>query len=300
MSIGGKKKKEKTTETFERTQDQFTRQAEARQEARFGFQRQERAGAQRTGEFLDPTAQSGLTELINRSLGLADTPLAAGLSPETLGAIAGVGEGVGGIDPQALGVIRGFAGGEFVPRGRGALDRLVDFVGSRAAREVSDVFTAAGRSGSPAQARSIAEGVTGAISPAVFGFEESEARRRDASQAQQLGAAFGIQNIESKAGAQRLQGQIAELEATGRIDAAERERLEAPFRRLGIIGGEVRGAAALLGRGQETVTQDITDQTILDALTAVGTGTGAVTGTQRGTAMGTATGTEIGAKFRVF
>lgn len=223
----------------------------------------EQFGVQRTAQTIDPTARSGLEFLINQATGLETAPLAPGISPERRAAIGAVGTG-GGISPEALATIKDFAaGGGFAPADRGTLERLSGIVGGRAASRVADLFSLGGRSGSPASAEAVARGVGEAVAPLEFGFEQNELRRRDAAAVQQLGAAFGLQNITSAEDAAELRRQIATLEATGQIDAAEREKLEEPFRRLGLISDVVTPAASLLPRitdvttAQRRTTEDI-------------------------------------------
>jgi len=262
MTIGAKKKKTKTSEEFQQEQAATSQQ--------FGVQTQVQT--------IDPTAKSGLDFLINQATGLEDAPLAPGLSPERLSAIQAVGTG-GGINPEALATIKNFAaGGGFAPADRGTLERLSGTVGRRAASRVSDLFSLGGRGGSPASAEAVARGVGEAVAPLEFGFEQNELRRQDAAAVQQLGAAFGLQQVTSQEDAAQLQRQIAALEASGQIDAAERERLEEPFRRLGLIADIVTPAASLLP-GTTEVTSVQTGET---AGTAAGTSAGQTSGTEFG------------------
>jgi len=314
MSIGGKKKQEETTQAFQRVE--ATAQAERaasleelqRTQAFQNLSSEQKeevirratsdltqeeidqatrtAGVTTTAERLDPTAQLGLEGIIRQAQGLEGAELAAGLSPETQAAIAGIGAGVGGVDPLALSTIRDVAGGAGVRSGTEARDRAAAFAAEQAERQVSDLFTLGGRSGSAAQARSVARGVAEAVSPFAFGFERDELVRQDQARAQQLAAAFGLQDITNQQDVLEFQTQIARLEASGQIDAAKREELEAPFRRLGLLGGAVTGAASLLGRGTEVGT-DVT-------ATTLGTTTGRRTGTDVSEVTGIRTGVETG------
>lgn len=207
---------------------------------------------QTTTRTIDPLAQSGLDLLQTTAAGLADAPLVAPLGAGTLEAIENVGAGIGEIDPTALATLTAAAGGEFRPGDTGALERLTDFIGERAGREVSDIFTAGGRTGSPAQQRATAEAVAGAISPAVFGFEQNELARQDAAQAQQITSALGLQSITTAAQGQQFQAQLAELAAQGIIDEQTQQELLEPFTRLGLISQPILGAAGL---GPSTVVQ---------------------------------------------
>lgn len=295
MTFSGKKKKTRTEEEFERQQAGTSEQ--------FGVQRQVQT--------IDPTARQGLDFLVNQATGLADAPLAPGISPERREAIAAVGSG-GGISPEALATIKGFAAGEgfqagefvegtgFETAGRGTLDRLIGNVGRRAASRVSDLFSLGGRGGSPASAEAVARGVSEATSPFEFGFEReelargdrerarqegrldefnaAELQRQDTFRVQQLGAAFGLAQVESAEDAAELQRQIAALEATGQIDAAEREKLEEPFRRLGLIADVVTPAVSLLPK-----TTDVTSAQRKEEETRLaGTSAGRSSGTEFG------------------
>jgi len=202
-------------------------------------------------ETLDPTAKGGLDFLINRAQALGDAPLAPDLSRQTLRGIETIGTDLGGIDPLALSTLQDFLGEEFAPGGREALERATGFAAERAEGQVSDVFTAGGRTGSPAQARSIARGVGEAVAPLAFGFEQEQLRRQDAFRVQKISTAFGLQNIQSASDLQKFQGQIAQLEAAGLLDAQARAKLEEPFRRLGLISGTITGAAGLQPKGVE-------------------------------------------------
>lgn len=207
-----------------------------------------------TSETLDATAQSGLEGVINAASGLSTNKLAPGLSPETLSAISGVGTGVGGVDPLALSTIQDFASGEFVPSGTAGLERASAFAADQAEKQVSDLFTGGGRSGSFAHAKAVSEGVAGAVSPFAFNFEREEANRQDSANAQKLASAFGLQDVNNADDVLKLQKQLAQLEATGQIDQARREELEAPFRRLGLISGAITSAASILGKTTDTTT----------------------------------------------
>lgn len=196
-------------------------------------------------ETLDPTAKRGLDFLINKAQSLGDAPLVPGLSPQTLEGISTIGTGLGGIDPLALQTVREGVTREAAPGGREALESASDFVAERAERQVSDVFTAGGRTGSPAQAKAVAEGVAGAVSPFAFSFEQNELRRQDNAQAQQIASAFGLQQITSQDDLAVFQGQLAQLEAAGLLDEQARRELEEPFRRLGLISSVIGPAASL-------------------------------------------------------
>lgn len=266
----------------EKTSDEFERQQETSQATR-----------QRITDTLDPTAKAGLDFVINTATGLADAPLSAGINPDRLEALQGIGVGVGGGGP--LDFTEDFIGGDFVAGefqegGREALERAGDFAGERAAREVGDVFTQGGRTGSRANAAAVAEGVARATSPFAFGFEQSELARKDAFQARELqrqdadtarkiAAEFGLQDVQSKDDILKLQASIARAEALGEIDAARREELEAPFRRLGLISDVVTGAASLLPK-----TRDVT---------GISVGTGESSGTSAGTRKSTEFGLSI-------
>lgn len=258
-----------------------------------------------TAERLDPAAQLGLEGVIRQAQGLQDAELAAGLSPETRAAVAGVGAGVGGVDPLALQTIRDAAGGGFIRSGTEARDRAAAFAAEQAERQVSDLFTMGGRTGSRAQARAVSRGVAEAVSPFAFGFERAELERQDEARAQQLASAFGLQDITNQQDVLEFQTQLARLEAAGQIDAAKREELEAPFRRLGLIGAAVTGAASLLGR-ETDVERDLA-ATTTGVTTGVETGlgvdltrgrrVGAIDRTGRGTAAGTSFGQTSGTEF---
>lgn len=202
-------------------------------------------------ETLDPTAKSGLDFLINQAKGLGGAPLVPELSAQTIEGIGSIGTGLGGVDPLALSTIQGSLGGEFAPGGREALERASGFAAERAEGQVSDIFTAGGRTGSPAQAKAVAEGVASAVAPFAFGFEQEELKRQDAFRVQQISTAFGLQNIQSASDLQEFQGQIAQLEAAGLLDAQARAKLEEPFRRLGLISGTITSAATLEPRTTE-------------------------------------------------
>ena len=207
-------------------------------------------------ETLDPLSQAGLDLLQTRAAGLADTPLVAPLSEQTLSAIGTVGTGLGGIDPAALEALRAGAtdqfvagefaegeftpgaefapgefvpGADFVPGSRGALEALTSFLGTEAAGQVSDVFTAAGRTGSPAQAAGISEAVARAISPAVFGFEQSERARQDALQARETGRRDVFESRETARRDELLARETGRLDVfqdreTGRRDIFQRQQ----------------------------------------------------------------------------
>jgi len=219
-------------------------------------------------ETLDPLAQAGLDLLQTQAAGLAGAPVVAPLGAGTLEAIEGVGAGIGEIDPTALAALRAGASGAFQAGDRGALDRITDFIGGKAAREVSDVFTTGGRTGSPAQQKATAEAVAGAISPAVFGFEQNELARQDAANAQRITSALGLQSITTAAQGQQFQVQLAQLAAQGIIDEQTQQELLEPFTRLGLISQPILGAAGL---GPSTVVQ---------------AGTGKTTGTEVGFELG--------------
>lgn len=228
MSIGGKKTSETTEQEVTKT------------------------------ETLDPLAQAGLDLIQRQAAGLAGAPVVAPLGAGTLEAIGDVGAGIGEIDPTALAALRAGATGGFQAGDRGALERLTDFISQRAGREVSDIFTAGGRTGSPAQQRTTAEAVAGAISPAVFGFEQNELARQDAAQAQQITSALGLQSITSAAQGQQFQAQLAQLAAQGIIDEQTQQELLEPFTRLGLISQPILGAAGL---GPSTIVQAGTGKT---------------------------------------
>lgn len=201
---------------------------------------------------LDPVSRGGLDLLIGQAGGLKDAPLVPGLSPETLGAIETIGTGLGGIDQTALQAILDEVQGEFAPGGREALETATGFAAERAATQVGDVFTAGGRTGSPAEAKAIAEGVAGAVAPFEFGFAQNELRRQDQDRITRIASAFGLANLQSQDDLAVFQGQIARLEAAGLIDAQARAKLEEPFRRLGLISGVIVPAAGLGDKTQTT------------------------------------------------
>lgn len=201
-------------------------------------------------ETLDPVAKGGLDLLINQATELKDSPLNPGLSSQTLSGIDNIGNSLGGIDPLALETLQNTASGNnFVPGDRGALERATGVAAENAADQVGDTFTAGGRTGSPANAKAIAEGVANAVSPFAFSFEQNELARRDASTARQTAAAFGLQEIKSADDAAVFQAQIAQLEAAGLLDAEARAKLEEPFRRLGLLSGAITGAAGIAPKG---------------------------------------------------
>lgn len=196
-------------------------------------------------ETLDPTAKGGLDFLINQARGLGNAPLVPGLSSQTVQGVREIGTGLGGIDPLALSTIQNAISTDFAPGGTEALNRVSDFVAEKAAGRVGDVFTAGGRTGSAANAKAIAEGVAGAISPFAFSFEQNELARQDAAKANQTAAAFGLQEIRTADDAAIFQGQLAQLQAAGLLDEQARRELEEPFRRLGLISGVITSAAGL-------------------------------------------------------
>lgn len=295
MTGSAKKKTERSEEEFQREQVGTARQ--------FGVQRQVQT--------LDPTARQGLDFLVEQATGLGGAPLAPGISPERRAAIEAVGTG-GGISPEALATIKGFAAGgdfqagEFVegtgfaPAGRETLDRLIGNVGRRAAGRVADLFSIGGRGGSPASAEAVARGVSEATSPFEFGFEREELTRADRERArqegrldefnarelqrqdtfrvQQLGAAFGLAQVESAEDAAELVRQLATLEASGQIDAAEREKLLEPFRRLGLIADVITPAVSLLPKTTDVTTAQERET----AETLAGTSAGITSGTEFG------------------
>lgn len=207
--------------------------------------------ATRTEE-LDPTAKRGLDFLIGQAQSLGGAPLTPGLSPETLTGISGLTEGLGGLDPLALQGLEADVTREFAPGGREALERASQFAAERAETQVSDVFTAGGRTGSPAQATAVARGVAQAVSPFAFGFEREELRRQDAFQAQQTATRFGLQGIRSQEDLAELNRRLTQLQAQGLIDDEARRKLEEPFRRLGLIAPVITGAAGLAPRDVRT------------------------------------------------
>lgn len=194
---------------------------------------------------LDPTSRRGLDFLINQSIGLGDAPLVPDLSAGTLASIEGLGEGVGGVDPQTLETLRATAGGEFLGLDSPFLKEASQFAAERAEGQVSDIFTAGGRTGSPAQARAVARGVSEAVAPLAFQNQQFE-------RANQINAAFGLQTINSQDDLLTFQTQLAKLEANGMIDEQRRRELEEPFRRLGLISGPILGAAGLGDKTQIT------------------------------------------------
>lgn len=196
-------------------------------------------------ETLDPTAQRGLDFLIQQAQGLGGAALVPELAPETLSGISGLTEGLGGLDPLALEAIQTGATREVAPGGREALDRATQFAAERAQTQVSDVFTAGGRTGSPAQATAVARGVSQAVSPFAFQFEREELRRQDAAQAQRTAAAFGLQQVRSGEDLAELNRRLTQLQAQGLIDDQARRKLEEPFRRLGLIAPVIASAAGL-------------------------------------------------------
>lgn len=206
-----------------------------------------------TQQRLDPTSRGGLDFLINQARGLGDAPLVAPLSEGTLAGIEGLGAGQGGIDPQTLETLQATAGGEFLGLDSPFLQEASAFAAERAEGQVSDIFTAGGRTGSPAQAKAVARGVSEAVAPLAFQNQQFE-------RANQINAAFGLQQIRSQDDLQTLQRQLAQLQANGLIDEQRRRELEEPFRRLGLISGPILGAAGL---GDKTQTTE-----------ASGTGTG--------------------------
>jgi len=262
MTGSAKKKTEKREEEFQREQVGTTQQ--------FGVQRQVQT--------IDPTAREGLDFLVSSATGLAEAPLAPGISPERQAAISAVGTG-GGISPEALATIKNFAaGGGFAPADRGTLDRLSGIVGGRAASRVADLFSLGSRGGSPASAEAIARGVGEAVAPLEFGFEQNELRRQDNAAIQQLGAAFGLQQITSAEDAAELTRQIETLRAANQIDDAEREKLLEPFIRLGLIEDVITPAASLLPR-----TTEVTSAQRKEAEeTLAGTSAGRTSGTEFG------------------
>lgn len=199
---------------------------------------------------LDPTSRRGLDFLINQSIGLQDQPLVAPLSEGTLASIEGLGEGVGGVDPQTLETLRATAGGDFLGLDSPFLQEASQFAAERAEGQVSDVFTAGGRTGSPAQARAVARGVSEAVAPLAFQNQQFE-------RANQINAAFGLQTIRSQDDLLTFQTQLAQLEANGLIDEQRRRELEEPFRRLGLISGPILGAAGLGDTTQRTETSGV-------------------------------------------
>lgn len=191
-----------------------------------------------TQQRLDPTSRRGLDFLINQATGLADTPLVAPLSERTLELIPQIGTGLGGIDPQALEGLQATAGGEFLGLDNPFLQEAAQFAAERAEGQVSDVFTAGGRTGTPAQARAVARGVSEAVAPLAFQQQQFE-------RANQINAQLGLQQIRSQSDLAAFQGQLAQFQAQGLIDEQRRRELEEPFRRLGLISGPILGAAGL-------------------------------------------------------
>ena len=123
---------------------------------------------------IDPTAKSGLDFILNQSRGLADDPLVPDLSQRTLGLIPQIGTGLGGIDPTSEAGLRATAEGDFLGLDNPFLQEASNFAAEAAEGQVSDLFTAGGRTGSPASAKAVAEGVAGAVAPLAFQQQQLE------------------------------------------------------------------------------------------------------------------------------
>ena len=211
-------------------------------------------------EVLDPTAKRGLDTILNRATALQDTALVPDLGAGTLDAISGLTTDLGGGSERGREFLDERLGAEFGAGGREALDRASGFAADAAARSVGDAFTAGGRTGSPASAKAIAQGVATAVAPFQFGFEQNELARKDRFDAQQTATAFGLDKIETAEDATELQRRLANLEAQGLIDANTKAKFEEPFRRLGLLAGITVGAAAqapktTTGTGEQKTTE---------------------------------------------
>lgn len=224
-----------------------------------------------TQQTVDPQSRAGLDFLLSEAKGLKDAPLVPGLSDLTLKNVGAVGADRFGLDPTSLDTLRGAAAGDFArspgefrAADRGSLETALGFAGEEAERQVSDLFTAGGRTGSPAQSKAVAQGVTEAIAPLLVQFEQNELARRDAfdigeanridaNTVQQISASLGLQSIVAQQDRAALQDEFARLEASGIIDAQARAKLEEPFRRLGLISQSILGAASL---GDKTLEQE--------------------------------------------
>ena len=224
------------------------------------------------GRELPPQFEQGLDFVLDEAMGLRGLPLTPDLSRQTLSAVRQLGQ----VDPDARSVLRGAALGspnrfaESVSLDDPALRAATDFAADAAAREVGDVFTASGRTGSPANALAVARGVGQAVSPFTFGAIESARQRNFAGlqneRQRQLSAALQLQNLQQQgARGSLLGGQI--------LDEQARARLMEPFERARLITSPI--VSAVSGAPQtQTTTQPFTSSPIGGALGGAASGFG--------------------------
>lgn len=221
---------------------------------------------------LPPEFREGLQFVIDEAQGLRGLPLTPDLSQQTLGAISRL----GATDPVTQSTLLQTVQGdprrfnESVDLNDPALRAASDFAAEAAAREVGDVFTASGRTGSPANALAVARGVGQAVSPLAFNALEN-ARQRNFGALQnertrQLNAALQLQNLQQQgARGALLGGQI--------LDEQERARLLEPFERTRLITGPI--VSAVSGAPQtQTTSQPFTHSPIGGALGGAASGFG--------------------------
>lgn len=218
-----------------------------------------------TTQTLPPEFTQGLNFLLNQSQSLADAPLTPELSAQTLGAIPNLGQ----INPITQQAFESTATGDPTRFNVAAnlddpsLRAAAGFAAESAAQRVGDVFTAAGRTGSPANALAVSRGVGQAVSPFTFqAIQNAENRNFQATQAErarQLNAAGQLQNLTT----QQTRGQ---LEGGQLLDAQQARLLGDPFERLRLLSSPILGAASAAPRTQTTTSPFTTN----DFLTGLG------------------------------
>jgi len=202
---------------------------------------------------LDPQFTGGLNFLLNQAQGLGNAPLTPDLSAQTLGAIGNLGQ----INPLTQEAFRSTVEGDPTRFNIAAnlddpsLRAAAGFAAESAAGRVGDVFTAAGRTGSPANALAVSRGVGQAVSPFTFSaIQNAEQRNFQATQAErarQLNAAGQLQNLTN----QQTQGQLFGGQL---LDEQQRSLLSDPFERLRLLSPSILGAVSAAPRTQTTTS----------------------------------------------
>lgn len=206
-----------------------------------------------TTQTLSPEFLGGLNFLLDQSQSLAGAPLTPDLSQQTLDAISNLGQ----INPLTQQAFQNTVTGdptrfnELANLDDPSLRAAADFAAESAAGRVGDVFTQAGRTGSPANALAVSRGVGQAVSPFTFQAVQAAQNRNfqatQAERARQLNAAGQLQNLTSFETEGQLRG--GQL-----LDAQNRSRLSDPFERLRLLSSPILGAATAAPRTTTTVS----------------------------------------------
>lgn len=161
--------------------------------------------------------------------------------------------------------LQAFLNPNFLNERTPGIDSLLNIVGDRAARAVSDRFSLAGRSGSPAAASSIARGVSEATAPILF----NDLNARRAQQLQALSFLPGFENVTNQR--QQLQNQALSFLPGLESAANQRQQIQnqvlsflpgfesvglsaqqLPLQNFGLAAAPFLQAASLLPSGQST------------------------------------------------